>query len=309
MALYYYTSTHAGAPQLNPTAAGSMLNILDACLVGTSGTAYGSTASIGWTLAYSATNQRSYRQPTAGSSGFYLQVTDTSTTAFSAVYARGYEAMTDITTGTNPFPTVAQMANGVVWDRGNTSTTVPTRHWCLWSNGTIFHLVVDVGVALVDTDLLLSAKVFTFGDAQSNAPTDPYKCIILGYTATGSTIQYPISTGVGVATAASYIARNQDGTSLSLQLSKSSIVDYFKYMSPNNHVYNGATFASKIILLDVPATGRTFRGFIPGLYTNNGASAYWIRWFTDMEAMSGKTFRFFTTYNTTPLAIQTSDGW
>lgn len=90
-----YHSSDAGAPSLS-NVAGSLVTILDACLV----TGYGAKPGAGWTIEYTGTNQRSYKQP-VGTLGYYLNVSDTNTT-FAEV--RGYETMTAFNTGSGAFP-------------------------------------------------------------------------------------------------------------------------------------------------------------------------------------------------------------
>ncbi len=299
-----YSSTDAGAPTLGTTA-GGLLNILDACLVGTTGIAYGSVPSMGWTLEYSATNQRSYRMPTAGSSGFYLSVTDTSTGSYAAVNFRGYETMTSVSGGTNPFPTVAQMANGVFYDKGVTASNSKT--WHLWSNGTLFHLLIDASNALYTSDIMLSGRLFTFGDIESNYPSDVYNCAIAGYTAAGSTIAYPIASSPSATSAASYLARGYDGVSLSVAMAKCPIQSLYKYMAHDTMVYNGVLSFSKMVILDLPASGRIFRGFMPGLYFQNHYPGY-VKFGIPIEAVSGKSFNCFNMYNNEYLALLNSEG-
>lgn len=70
------------------------------------GTPVAKLTGLGWTIAFTATNKRSYRQG-AGSNAFYFDVDD-SVGGYANV--RGYETMTAVGTGSNPFPTVAQQA-------------------------------------------------------------------------------------------------------------------------------------------------------------------------------------------------------
>ena len=66
-----YRSTDASAPTLEGVN-GSLVALLDACLVN----GYGSQSAAGWTIAYTTTNKRVYRNSTTDGTGFYLNVDD-----------------------------------------------------------------------------------------------------------------------------------------------------------------------------------------------------------------------------------------
>lgn len=100
MSFYYFTSSDSGAPALSGTN-GTFVTLLDWILV-TKG---------GWTQVYSGTNKAVYRAPSGNR--FYLRVVHDSAVSGSAQRAtvRGYESMSGIDTGTDPFPTVAQQSD------------------------------------------------------------------------------------------------------------------------------------------------------------------------------------------------------
>lgn len=72
-------------------------------------------APLGWTRPYAGTNLGAYRQGGTPTHKRYLRIYDgTIATESGRYYARAYEAMTAISTGTGPFPTTAEVAgNGV----------------------------------------------------------------------------------------------------------------------------------------------------------------------------------------------------
>jgi hypothetical protein len=83
---------------------------------------------LGWTRPYTGTNLAAYRQGGAAAHKRFLRIFDGSTTTATPTptrfYARGYENMTAISSGTGAFPTTAQVAgNGTeqvsVTDTGN----------------------------------------------------------------------------------------------------------------------------------------------------------------------------------------------
>jgi len=124
-----YQSTDASAPALSNTA-GSLIAVLRACLV----TGYGAKAAAGWTEAYTGTNKVAFRMATGvGKNGVYLQIADSSTTDS---LLRGYGAMTDVDTGTEPFGLLS------------TSTCVvktATQAWKVVATDTYFYLFMGYG--------------------------------------------------------------------------------------------------------------------------------------------------------------------
>lgn len=72
------------------------------------GTITAKVAPLDWTKTYDGTNKAVYR-PGAGTQ-FYYRLDNTG--GSTAIYVRGYETMSDVDTGTGPFPTVAQKTSG-----------------------------------------------------------------------------------------------------------------------------------------------------------------------------------------------------
>lgn len=127
-----YQSTDASAPALT-NAAGSLIAMLKACLV----TGYGSKAAAGWTEEFTGTNKSALRMATGvGKNGVYLQIDDSSTTN---TLLRGYGAMTDVDTGTEPFGslTTASMA-----------LKTATQPWKVVATDTYFYLFLGYGGTL-----------------------------------------------------------------------------------------------------------------------------------------------------------------
>ena len=113
MAVTLYTSDDVGAPVLRGGTAGDLIALLDACLV----TGYGDRPAAGWTKPFVGTNKAVFKTG-VGSNGFNLRVDDSQTITTSAprwARAVGYEAMTDVDTGTGKFPSDTQLAGGLYW--------------------------------------------------------------------------------------------------------------------------------------------------------------------------------------------------
>lgn len=200
-----YYSTDGSAPTLN-NAAGSLVTLLDAILVN----GYGAKSSLGWAKTYSGTNQAAYTQG-SGSNGFKLAVDDT-TSGYAKV--RGYEAMTNVTTGTNPFPTIAQQAAATYcWHKSSSATVRP---WVAWGNERCINLAIDT-TGVVGSDGMI---LYQFGDVFSEAATDPYCTLMRGSIATTVTITDGAAgwqkDGLGLTTSNGYIARLQSGSGTAL---------------------------------------------------------------------------------------------
>ena len=73
----------------------------------------------GWEKTYSDTNKAVYRSLDPKSPGHFLRVDDTNP---QSVRVRAFETMTDIDTGTGPYPTDAQCAGGGYWYKNYLAT-------------------------------------------------------------------------------------------------------------------------------------------------------------------------------------------
>lgn len=138
------------------------------------GTILANTAPLGWTIAFTASNKRSYLQG-AGSNGFYLDVDDSN-----AGYAlvRGYETMSAIATGSGLFPTVAQSAlNTFCWQKADSAVD---REWVVCGNSKVFHLFI-APTGFVSAN---GFALYGFGDPTSEVSGDIYQTQLLGSTST-----------------------------------------------------------------------------------------------------------------------------
>lgn len=172
MTVRLYKSTDTSAPTLNGTV-GALITVLDAILVN----GYGSQSAAGWTKPYSGTNTAVYRMATSGNSGFYLDVNDNGpgTGAAREARMRGYETMSAVGTGTNAFPTAAQLTNGLSIRKSSTADSTARAWYCL-ANGSVFYLFVESN----DFTSPNACPGFMFGDILSYKSADPYNCAIIG---------------------------------------------------------------------------------------------------------------------------------
>lgn len=178
MTVRHYLHTDTDAPVLTGTV-GSLIALLDACLVN----GYGSKVALGWSKPYSGTNLAVYRA-SAGTQA-YLRVSDVN-----ALYAdlRGYMGKTDATdTGTDPFPTVAQLSSGLYGVKSSTANTT-ARPWTLVGDGKTFHLFSAAAVTDFASSLNSSAlPSITFGDLTSDVDGDSFHAALIANTSSSST--------------------------------------------------------------------------------------------------------------------------
>ena len=127
MSLLVYTASTPGAPTLNAVN-GSFCNVLDVALV-----------AAGWTILFTSGNARVYRSV----NGRLLHVYHDSTVSGSAqlVLVRGCEAASSATSITDPYPTVAQVANNASnWSVGPSGATA--RDYRLYISDDFFSFVL-----------------------------------------------------------------------------------------------------------------------------------------------------------------------
>lgn len=171
MTVIAYFSTDASAPTLTG-ATGSLVALLDAILVN----GYGAKAAAGWSIAYTGTSKRDYKQGT-GANGYYLDVDDSGPGggSYREARMRGYETMTALGTGTQAFPTTGQSSFGVVCRKSNTADAT-ARPWYAVADATCFHLFVDTGDYINPS----FSMGFSFGDIYSYKSGDIYNTVIIG---------------------------------------------------------------------------------------------------------------------------------
>lgn len=177
MGVNLYRSTDGSAPSLTGQT-GSLVALLDAILVN----GYGTQPAAGWTIAYTGTSKRDYKQG-SGSNGFYLDVDDSGPGggSFREARLRGYEAMTALATGTNAFPTTGQSSFGVICRKSTTADSTARAWYCI-ADATCFYLFVDTG----DYTGPNYSMAVAFGDIFSYKSGDTYNTVCIGRTAENS---------------------------------------------------------------------------------------------------------------------------
>ncbi len=144
------------------------------------GTITAKRAPLGWTKPYSGTNKGAYL-PAVQYVQCYLRVQDDSSTPTSAsgrwAKIRGYESMSDVDTGTGPFPTTAQAANALTcWKSESSDSTA--RPWWLAGDGGIFYF----GAAALGA-YSGAFGGYAFGDINSLKSGDAYSSLLSAWGA------------------------------------------------------------------------------------------------------------------------------
>lgn len=295
MAVQIFDNNTAGAPALS-NAAGSLITLLDFLLVTT----------LGWTKPFTGTNKAAYKQP-AGTNGFYLRVVDTGTTAASPT-GRGFETMTDVDTGTGPFPTVAQVSgDGVPLRKGDTTNN----QWRCVTDGKIVYFGAresSFGVWVW----------WAFGDFISALATDSYNTCLLGCVTNAGIAVHGISSYTTNASG-NYIARDGTQTGGSVATSKVAGIEITNtnVMGAGGTTYpdpiHGGINLSPVWLVDRPTN--TIRGVLPGLWnilheTDNASPFVHGDTFDGAGNLAGRQFLIqLHDQGYRKLVLETSDTW
>src|SRR5262245_61500636 len=160
-----YRSTDGSAPVLTGET-GKLVDLLDACLVN----GYGSKTAAGWAIAFTGTSKRAYRA--ASGSRLYYRIQDDGPGAGTFKEARltGYESMSDIDTGTGPFPTSAQGVGSVAMYpvRKSAAADSTARAWVVIADARTCYVFVFTG------DNANNQLAFGFGEFYSLVNSDAY---------------------------------------------------------------------------------------------------------------------------------------
>jgi len=126
MTVRFYSSTDASAPVLSGT--GNFVDLLDAILV----TGYGSQPAAGWTKPFTGTNKAAFLMATTGDApGYYVRILDQLDSGRGVAW-RCYKTMSDVDTGTNPVPTVAQVpGNGISFWKSEANSAAARGWFCV----------------------------------------------------------------------------------------------------------------------------------------------------------------------------------
>lgn len=230
------------------------------------GTITAKVPAAGLTLPYTGTNIAAYRNDSVSGTGSYLRVDDTDAQSIRVV---GYQAMTDANTGTDPFPTAAQISGGGYFRKSSAASSA-TRNWVLVADSKFFYLVVD-------TDNAGTYKAYCFGDFVTFASgSAPWDCMIsCGSSATGT--PYLGYTDGSTANQKNYIPRIFAGTGTAVLASKGGVRSYSALTTADAypHPSAGGILGYDFSPVYEGASSANMRGKMPGYigYLNNCNSA------------------------------------
>lgn len=322
MTVVVYSSNDASAPSLSGTA-NSLANLLNACLV----TGYGSKAAAGWAREFLGTNKAVFRA--ASGNRMRLRVDDTGTQEARVV---GYETMTDVDTGTNPFPTTAQVSGGMYVRKSDTADAT-VRSWYMIATGILFHLFIDTGAPSADPATAGTAarsSGMTFGEFNSFKAGDTYNTIIIAQVSTGTTVarQGALSASASfTALTGHYLPRNAAATVGSVGCSKCNAMlahhgDASTIGSSINSAaatpgypdnVSGGMLITPLLIEEANGSSPAIRGLLPGIWSPvHAAPANHFDTLSGSGGTAGKTFRLFNVGNAAALGralLETSDTW
>lgn len=277
MTVRVYRSSDAGAPSLSGQQ-GTMINVLSAVLTGPSfngtGFAYGTTPCAGWSRPFIGTNIAAYQQPATANQRFLL-VDDSVADQYSRL--TGYETMTSISVGTNPFPTPSQIANSKLFVVRSNTFDATVRGWTIIASDKLFYMFINGNSQSTITGTAPgNAGGFCFGDFISNQPGDIYNTIIIAVQ-TNSTVNCSTLHFLGNLSNAPlvghYVNRSYTQIGGSTPILKAG--DWTRSPSgsmgtsgltvPN--ASDGNIYVAPITIYEFPNLGSVFRGTMPGLYT------------------------------------------
>ena len=126
---------------------------------------------LGWGKPFSGTNVGVYRATDPTSLGMYLRVDDTGTTVARVV---GYETMSDVNTGTGPFPTASQVSGGGYWEKSGAAGST-ARNWILVGDERAFYWWCVPNAA---TTITSQGVLRGFGDLIPRRSSDAYAAFL-----------------------------------------------------------------------------------------------------------------------------------
>lgn len=211
---------------------------------------------LGFAKAFSGTNKAAYRAIAETSSRLYLRVDDTSTTS---ARVRGYETMSDVDTGTGPFPLDAQYSGGLYWGKSSAASAT-ARAWRVIGDheGFVLSILQDGSNGWI---------AGYCGDIPSEKAADAYRMLLVGaQTATVSAMVYLpyINSNLG-----HYMARShtQVGSSIAVIKDTHRLCQSGMGASSAGSSYPSPTGSQFYCApVDVWESGSVLRGTMPGLY-------------------------------------------
>lgn len=178
---FVFRSTDFGAPPM-VVANGGLINVLKYCLT----LGYGDKAPAGWTMPFTSGSTTAVFKQGAGGNDRFFRIVDSSVDGYSMQRAniRGYETMSAVSTGTNPFPTTGQFGgNGPALPYGVAPDAAVD--WTVVATSSFVHIIAHRTSTY--------QEYAGFGTFHSDAPGDTYNNVVLAGADEGAgyTFSYP----------------------------------------------------------------------------------------------------------------------
>jgi len=288
-----YKSNDTSAPTISGTA-GDLTTALDAILVN----GYGSKSAAGWTIDKTATNKRAYKMAASGSLvQNIMRIRDNAggTGGAKEAQIRGFATMSDIDTGTSPFPSTALSAlTDNSWIiRKSVTADAATRPWIAFADGRQIMMWIQSG------DTANYYHAFYFGDMADYVPasTNPTICCAKGFEnnpAISTSALFPcgqtsLAAQAGYSLAMSHLGTGA-GTGFTLVLFSANLIEQTTtahsltglIAAPNPA--DGGLYLHPCFVVDITTGGnKTLRGELRKLYATLQPSST----FSDGDTVSG----------------------
>lgn len=223
-------------------------------------------APAGWEKAFSGTNLAAYKSANPSASGCFVRFDDTGgqTATF-----RGYESMTDVSTGSGIFPTDGQ-ESGALLAMKSTAADATARKWFVIANDKMAYIGLS---RFGGVNAGRYAGIY-FGDIISRKSADPWRFAVHGSDSsptlapTAGNNPFASSDGNNLA-GINYLPRDSSGAGGSIKYTVHSLqINNSGYVSGNgaipypNPADNGLILTPIVI---IESTAKTLRGELPGL--------------------------------------------
>lgn len=298
MTMFVCSSADQDAPVLSGEMGGG-LNVIKAVLQD----GYGQTfTGLGWTEEYAANDIAVYRNSATGTN-FYIRIEDNLSGTDNFMNIRGYGAMSDIDTGTDPFPSVAQQADGLVVTKSEDVSST-SRPWLLFGTEKTFYLVISF-----DGDSsFLNAHTYGFGDFVSLYGSDTNNCFISGNTSQsvlGTDNKFlTFATNIESTSSGFYITKSYTGLGNAINAGKLTQNNLQNMQFPNP--VDGGLYIAPILI----SQNGVLRGVLPGIWYITHAASNFNHGdvFEGTGALADKTFMIIRNYGAV-FAAEISDTW
>lgn len=215
------------------------------------GTITAKRAPLGWTKEFSGTNIAVYRPK--GGLRHYLRVDDT---VGALARVRGFGAMSDINTGTDPYPTDAQVSGGLYYHKS--VSTIP-RSWILVGDDRRIMLLTDASGSNNYYGFL------SFGNYINALPADAWCSSIQSATGTATSISFA-SFGTTTSSAPEWLARGISQTGSCVAGSRMRAGKNAEYPGAGGEPSPPACGFRRLHQAEVWEGTAVFRGWYPGVY-------------------------------------------